>query len=100
MSPAEGVPRGDRVQLREDAVAWRLVGEEVVAIDLDRSTYLGVNRTGSLVWQTLADGATLGDLVTLITDHFDVDRNRAAEDLDDFLTRLERRGLVERVDAP
>jgi hypothetical protein len=85
--------------LREPAVAWRLVGEEVVAIDLGSSTYLGVNRTGAVVWPRLAEGATSEELVTLVTDHFDVDRDRAARDLEEFLTGLERRGLVERVEA-
>ena len=99
MSSAEGLPPGERVRLREDAVAWGLVGDEVVAIDLGCSTYLCVNRTGAVVWPLLAAGATRGELVTLITDHFDVDRDRAARDLEDFLTGLERRGLVERVEA-
>ena len=99
MSAAEG-PLGERVRLREDAVAWRRVGNEVVAIDLASSTYLGVNRTAAVLWPRLAEGATRDELVWLITEHFDVDADRAAQDLDDFLIRLQRRGLLERVDAP
>ncbi len=84
--------------MREGAVTWRAVGAEVVALDLERSTYLGVNRTGAVVWPLLARGATRAELVDVIVARFDVDREQAAGDLADFLGGLASRGLIERIE--
>jgi coenzyme PQQ synthesis protein D (PqqD) len=87
------------LHLREDAVAWRLVGDEVVALDVRRSTYLGLNRTGAVLWTALAKGATRRQLVALVLERFDVGPEEAARDIETLLTDLADRGLLEEVTA-
>ena len=94
MAPEPGSDE-QTVRLREGAVAWRQVGEEVVVLDLGRSTYLGVNRTGALLWPALSVGATRQGLVSLVSDAFDVDPAIIAGDIDAFLGELATRGLLE-----
>jgi hypothetical protein len=82
------------LRLVPDRVAWRAVEGEVVALDLNTSTYLAVNRTGSAVWPALERGATRDELVELITARFDVTPSDARTDLDAFLSDLRSRGVV------
>ena len=82
------------LRLNPDAVSWREVDGEVLALDLGSSTYLATNPAGALLWLSLAEGASRDRLVELITEEFDVDGARAAEDVDAFLRHLESQGLL------
>lgn len=86
-----------RVRLREGALAWRVVGDEVVALDVERSTYLGVNETGALLWPALSEGTTRGQLVALLVERFGEDPERVARDVDALLADLAARGLLDQV---
>jgi coenzyme PQQ synthesis protein D (PqqD) len=83
------------LRLRNDAVAWREVDGEVLVLGLDSSTYFSVNSTGGLLWKRLAAGTTRDDLVASLVTEFDVDRDRAAADVDAFLSHLGSSGLLE-----
>lgn len=82
------------ISLRDDAVSWRRVGEEVVALDIDRSDCLALNHTGALLWSSLAEGATRTELVSLLAERFNVGCDDAASDVDAFLHQLAGRGLL------
>lgn len=86
-----------RLRLRADALDWREVDGEIVALDLRSSTYLGLNRTGAILWTTLARGATRQELLDRLTADFDVAREAAGRDVDEFVASLEAKGLLERM---
>ena len=83
------------LRLRVEEVEWREVEGEVVALDLRQNAYVGVNRTGAVLWNALASGATPEQLVALLVERFDVDRGRAGADADEFLQQLADRDLLE-----
>jgi hypothetical protein len=85
----------DKVRLRSGALEWREVEGEIVALDLRSSMYLGVNRTGALLWPTLAEGATREVLLERLTNAHEIDAATAARDLEEFLEALRRRDLLE-----
>lgn len=87
------------VKLRPDAVAWRLVQDEVVALDLRQSEYLTFNDTGQVLWQALAQGTNPVDLVIQLLERFDVDEATASADVAAFLAGLRARGLLAESDA-
>jgi uncharacterized protein (DUF2132 family) len=84
-----------RLRLREDRLEWREVGGEVLALDMDSSTYLGANASGALLWRTLAQGTTHEDLVTELVDAYGISEAQARTDVDAFLGELSEQGLVE-----
>jgi Coenzyme PQQ synthesis protein D (PqqD) len=86
----------ERLELRRDAVEWRQIEGEVIAIDLERAVYLGVNGSGAVLWELLAHGTTRALLVDRLVEAFALDEHRAEEDVDRFLAELERRGLLVR----
>ncbi len=83
------------LKLREDALHWRAIENEVVAVDLRTSEYVGINRTGALLWEDLASGATHETLVQRLSDAYGVDPTVAAGDVDGFVDSLRKLDLLE-----
>jgi Coenzyme PQQ synthesis protein D (PqqD) len=83
------------LKLREGATEWREVEGQVLVLDLEDSDYLIVNRTGAAVWPALVAGTTREKLIELLTSTFDVDAGSAAANLDEFLSTLRERRLLE-----
>lgn len=89
------------MKLRNVDLDWREVEGELVVLDLRESRYLAINRTGQVIWTALAEGATRDELTERLVEDFEIERARAAADVDAFTTELESRGLLakEGVDA-
>jgi hypothetical protein len=83
------------LKLRDDRVRWREIDDDVVAVDLDQSTYLSTNGSGALLWLELAGGTTRERLVERLAQAYLIDSDRAAADVDRFLTELNGQGLLE-----
>lgn len=81
--------------LRADAVDWREVDGQVVVLDRAGSVYLAVNAAGAALWPAIVEGATRSQLVQVLLDTFDVERDRAERDVDVFVASLGERGLLE-----
>lgn len=81
-------------RLVDTGLSWRSVEDEVLALDVQSSEYLGVNRTGALLWRELADGASRAGLVERLVAETGIDAQRAGNDVDVFLDQLRARGLV------
>jgi hypothetical protein len=88
------------LKLRNVGLDWRLVEGEIVAVDLTRSEYLGINGTGSVLWQALVDGATRAALVETLLDQFEVPPERAGQDVDAFLGELREQDLLQADGSP
>jgi len=81
-------------RLRPEAVAWREVDGEVIALGLESSTYFGTNTSGSILWRRLADGATRVDLIETLMTTFGLEEAQAQTDVDAFLDDLRKRDLL------
>lgn len=82
------------LRLNSDAVSWREVNGEVIALRHESSEYLSTNGTGTLIWTALADGASRLELAELLVSRFGIDADRAAADVDAFVDLLASRGLL------
>lgn len=85
----------DSIKVREGAAVWRELDGETVVLDLEHSTYLGLNATGTLLWPAMVDGASTERLVDLIVDRFGVGRQQASADVAAFVAECRRRRLIE-----
>ena len=83
------------LRLRPERLEWRRVDGEVIAVDLDASTYLSANESAAPLWEALAQGTTRDDLIERLTDTAGIDRDQAAGDVDDFLDALANRRLLD-----
>ena len=84
------------VRLRPDAVSWREVDGEIVALDRRSGDYLAISPTGAGLWAQLVEGATEAHLADELAARYDLDRARAERDVAVFIEALEARGLVVR----
>jgi hypothetical protein len=88
------------VSLRSDGMVWRVVDREVVMLDLRASRYFIVNSSGTLLWKMLAEGSTRARLSAELARSYAVDRARASDDVDRFMSKLDSHGLLERDTPP
>jgi hypothetical protein len=84
------------IRLRGDAVRWREIDREVVAVDLGNSAYVGTNESGVLLWRRLAEGTTREQLIDELVGAFGIAPDRAADDVQRFLDELDARELLQR----
>lgn len=84
-----------RLKVREPGVAWRKVVDDMVLLDVERSVYHGLNPTGALVWEGLAEQSTVGELIDRVAQAYPEGADAAASDVPAFLGALLRAGLVE-----
>jgi hypothetical protein len=82
------------LHLKDTDIVWRSVEDEIVILHRGDWEYLTVNEAGALLWTKLADGATHTELVSMLTSEYDIDEDRAAGDVDAFLSLLSERDLL------
>lgn len=66
-----------------------------MALDLQRSEYFGINRTGSKLWQAIARGTTRRKLIDLLVEQHGLDEEAAGAHVDEFIAALTRHGVLE-----
>jgi hypothetical protein len=81
--------------IRGDAVLWRLVGEEIIALDLRTSKYLHINASGALLWQRLQTATPYDELAGTLVDAFGLERDHAERDVEAFVAMLSDKGLLD-----
>lgn len=75
-------------------VMARAVGEEIVILDLNSSTYFGLDPVGARAWQLLAEKRTLGEICDVMLHEFEVARPDLERDLRDLANELQLQGLI------
>ncbi len=75
-------------------VMSRLVGDETVLLDLSSGIYFGLDGVGKRIWESVADGLSLGETAAAIAAEFEVEETQAQADLIAFATDLVERGLL------
>lgn len=83
------------LRLRENDLSWREIDDEVIAVDVETSTYLGTNQAGTLLWRRLSKGgASRQDLADLLVETYGIEPERARADVQSFLDDLAAQGLL------
>lgn len=83
------------MRIRSERLTWRQIGDELVALDLESSTYFTANSTAAVIIRLLADGADRSKLVDGVLAEFDVALDTAEADVDAFLATLDEHGLLD-----
>lgn len=87
------------LRLRTTDLAWRSVDKEMIAIDVRESNYLTANDSGLVLWSALAAGTTKDELTSRLIAAYGIAADRAASDVESFLSDLRERGLLDETDA-
>lgn len=86
------------VRPAQDVVFRDLEGETVL-LHLQTGVYFGLGAVGTRAWQLIVAGRSLREIVAIFTEEYDVEEDRAAADLRDFVAALRENGIVD-FDAP
>jgi hypothetical protein len=87
-------PDPDVLRLDPEAVQWREVQGEVIAIDLRNGRYLTTNPSGALLWPLLARGSTVEQLSAALRDCWPLDPRQSHEDANRFVAWLRQQNLL------
>lgn len=77
----------------DDQLSTRLA-DEIVILGLRDSVYYGLSDVGARIWDLVQTKRTLGEIVSVLIEEYDVSREEAADGLDRLIRELETRGLV------
>jgi hypothetical protein len=75
-------------------LASDVIDDEAIIIRLGDGTYYSLRGAGAVVWTHLAAAPSLDDLVDAVVARFEVDRERARQDLQALLARLAAEDLI------
>jgi hypothetical protein len=78
-----------------DAVLSRILGDEVLLLDLDSEQYFGLGGVGSRVWELLEQTPQLDVVHRRLLDEFEVEAAQLETDLLGLISDLRERGLVQ-----
>lgn len=78
-----------------NSVFAREVGDVVVLLELGSGTYFSVSNVAAEIWKAVQGGNDLAGVTAAVVESFDVDPERAATDVSQFLDDAVSRGLVE-----
>jgi hypothetical protein len=89
------------VIVRNPRVEYRKLADRggAVLLNLDTAAYHGLNQTGSVIWETLGEGKTLGDVLPEVASFFEDAPPTLADEVTAFIQDLLERDLL-RVDHP
>lgn len=83
----------------KDGYILKEFGGEAIVIQLGDASGHGsiieLNETGAALWKALEKGADIEDLTAALTDEYDVEPRKAAEDAKKFADSLREAGVVE-----
>jgi len=76
-----------------EGLAWQLMGDEAVVVDVDRGQMLGLNRSAARLWRLLP-AASEEDLAQALVAAFETDLDTARRDVHAFVDALAGLGLL------
>jgi hypothetical protein len=84
----------DRV-VQSDTVLVGQIGDELVALDIDRGVCFGLNSVGSRVWRQIAEPITVQDLCLGLCEIYDVEYETCEAQVVNLLQSLLAEGLAQ-----
>ncbi len=83
------------MRLRSSDLVTRVIGDEIVVLDMRSSKYFTVTGVGPRLFELLADERTQDQLLTVVLDEYEVSPTVAERDVVAFLADMRAAGLVE-----
>jgi hypothetical protein len=76
-------------------VVTRRVGDELVLLSMASEQYFGLDAIGTVIFEQLAAGASVEEIVAAVASTFDVPPERVASDATTLLSELTEAELIE-----
>lgn len=76
-------------------IIWRIIENRALILDLETGFYYNLNRIGSLIWKSLAEGDNLGNALNKIKRSYNVSDQKLKKDSDELIKDFVKEKLVE-----
>lgn len=83
-----------RIELLKDDIITRRVGEEYFLLTTGDATLHNIRESGVYIFDAIEKGAGYDEILDGLVAEFDVEKEQAAADLDEFLRELEEKGII------
>jgi hypothetical protein len=80
-----------------DKVVFRELGGEAVLLNLETSTYFGLDPVGTRAWQLLVEHGSVAQVMEVMLGEYDIERERLERDLLELCGQLCTNGLSDLV---
>jgi len=70
------------------------VSGEIVLLDLASESYFGLDEIGARIWALLNEEKSVGQIVEVLLEEYEVDRARLEGDVNELLENLLEAGLI------
>ncbi len=84
----------ERVPVKSDKVASRIIDGEAVIVMLERQETIVLNNVGSRIWEIIDGQKNLNELASTLTSEFYTTYQQALQDLVEFIEDIATRGMV------
>lgn len=84
----------------KDGFVLRKIGPQTVAVPIGKRTgeihgVVALTESGALLWEKLTRGAEKEELVSFLLEEYEIDKETALNDVDDFIKGLYAQGVME-----
>ena len=83
----------DRFNISSEVLSQEVNGETVL-LDLEGESYFGLNEVGTRIWQLLNSEHTVSEMLSILSDEYDVDHVQLENDIESLLADLGNANLV------
>jgi pyrroloquinoline quinone biosynthesis protein D len=73
---------------------WRNVNGEAVLLNPKDGSYFGLNSVGCSFWEKADGKRSLGEIIELLLEEYDVDRKHLEEDLLSLVSEMEKQNIL------
>jgi hypothetical protein len=80
---------------RMPGVAWRIVQEEAILVNVRKDEVIHLDRVASFIWSRMDGAASLAEIAEDLIEEFDVEMEIALDDIIVFADRLLNQGAAE-----
>jgi len=81
-------------------VVHQTIDGETIIIDFDNGTYFSADGVGAMIWEQIAQNASVDEIVHALTQHYAGDGADIKKGVGQFLIELERESLIAPLDSP
>lgn len=81
------------IQRNNEILTSDIDGEKVM-MSIQQGEYYGLGKTGSFIWDRIENQIKIEDLVVLITQEFNINKEQCLNDILPFLNDLVEKGLI------
>ena len=82
---------------RNDKAVCRIIDEEVVILIPEKGILYALGGCGSRVWELIDGKANVSEIISVVCDEYEVEPEKAREDIREFIADLTKLDLVELV---